>query len=178
MKNEIKYHCPGFISGLNVYRELILFRIKYPEYFYDKTETEGYRLYFESILDNVTCIKDYDVYGHLDYVVRYGPSKSGNYIFKDYSDVFEAILKQIISDGKGIEINTGGLYKGLTFPHPKIEILKLYKELGGELITIGSDAHTPNYIGYGFDTAENLLKECGFKYYCTFKARKPIFHNL
>ena len=149
-----------------------------PEYFYDKTEAKGYRLYFEAILDNVTCIKDYDVYGHLDYVVRYGPSKSGNYNFKAYYDIFEAILMQIISDGKGIEINTGGLYKGLTFPHPKIEILKLYKELGGEIITVGSDAHSPNYIGYGFDVAESLLQKCGFRYYCTFKNRKPIFHNL
>lgn len=150
----------------------------YPEYYEGRTETEAYRAYFESILENVTAIKDYDVYGHLDYVVRYGPTKNLNFKFSDYAEVFEALLKIIIADGKGIEINTAGLYNGLGYPHPHMDILKLYKALGGEIITVGSDAHTTDKIGYGFDTAEQYLLDAGFSYYTVFKNRIPEFKRL
>ncbi len=150
----------------------------YPEYYEGRTEAQSYTAYFESILENAINIKDYDVYGHLDYVVRYGPTKNKNFKYTDYSDIFEAILKQLISDGKGIEINTAGLYQNLGYPHPHIDILKRYKELGGEIITIGSDAHITERIGYGFDVAAEHLKNAGFQYYTIFKNRKPEFLML
>ncbi len=150
----------------------------YPEYFEGRTETEAYRAYFESILANVTRIKSYDVYGHLDYVVRYGPTKNLNFKFSDYADIFEPMLKTIISDGKGIEINTAGLYKGLGYPHPHMDILKMYRELGGEIITVGSDAHVTDKIGYGFKAALEYLLSAGFRYYTIFKGRKPEFRRL
>ncbi len=150
----------------------------YPEYYEGRTEVEAYRAYFESILENAKVIKDYDVYGHLDYVVRYGPTQNKNFKYDDYADIFEEILKQLITDGKGIEINTGGLYKNLGYPHPHMDILKRYRELGGEIVTIGSDGHTTDKIGYGFDKAEQYLLEAGFEYYTIFKGRKPEFRKL
>ena len=90
-----------------------------------------------------------------------------------YGDIFREILKTIIDRGKGIEVNTGSLYKGFDFPHPHAAILKLYKDLGGELITIGSDAHKPQHYGYGFDLAEAVLKQCGFDSYTVFAGGKP-----
>lgn len=150
----------------------------YPEYFEGRSETDAYLEYFESIYENIKVFKDYDVYGHLDYVVRYGPTRNKNWEFRDYGDIFEVILKTIIQDGKGIEINTAGLYKGLGYPHPHQDILKLYKKLGGEIITVGSDAHVPEYFAYGFDTVEQLLLSCGFRYYCLFKDRRPEFIKL
>lgn len=67
----------------------------------------------------------------------------------------------------------------MTYAHPHPEILKLYKELGGEIITIGSDAHVPKYIGYDFETyARDILTATGFHYYCTFEQMKPVFHKL
>ena len=77
--------------------------------------------------------------------------------------------------GKGIELNTAGFKYGLGFAHPHISILKRYKELGGEVITVGSDAHQPENIAYDFDRAKEVLKDSGFKYYTEFKGRKPIF---
>ena len=115
----------------------------------------------------------------LDYAVRYCPSGESAFRFSDYADVFEAILKTIIEHGKGIEINTGSLYKNMTYAHPHPSILKLYKELGGEIITVGSDAHIPKYIGYDFETyARDILTATGFRYYCTFEQMKPVFHKL
>lgn len=147
----------------------------YPSYFLGKSEKDAYRRYFETILYNVTHFKNYNVYGHLDYILRYGPTQADNFNIKDYSDIFREIFKIIVYDGKGIEINTGSLYKNLTFPHPHGDILKMYKDAGGEIITIGSDAHYPEHIGYGFDVAKNVLLEHGFKYYTTFFKQQPDF---
>ena len=89
---------------------------------------------------------------------------------KDYID---SILKKIIDRGKALEINTAGLKYGLGFAHPKKEILERYKELGGELITVGSDAHIADHLAYDFETVCEQLKDLGFKYYFIYKNRKP-----
>lgn len=150
----------------------------YPEYYYGRSQTAAYREYFESIYENVTAFQDYDVYGHLDYVVRYGPAKNADWDFRDYADIFEQILSSLVAEGKGIEINTAGLYKGLGYPHPHKDILTMYRQLGGEIITIGSDAHTVEMLGYGLKQAEQLLLSCGFRYYTLFRNRKPEFYSL
>ncbi len=150
----------------------------YPDYYEGRSQKEAYLEYFESILENIQQFRDFDVYGHLDYVVRYGPDKTMKWDFADYAEVFEAILTKLIQDGKGIEMNTAGLAKGLGYPHPHKDILHMYKDLGGEIITIGSDAHTPEHFAYGFDVAEQVLLSCGFRYYALYKNRKPEFYSL
>ncbi len=151
----------------------------YPEYYEGKTEKEALRNYFESILENVSLIDDYNVYGHLDYIVRYCPSRENAFKLTDHKDIFEAIFKIIIPKGKGIEINTGSLYKNMPYAHPHMDILRLYKEMGGEIITVGSDAHEPKYLCYSFETyARDALTSLGYKYFCTFKNQKPEFNLL
>ncbi len=149
----------------------------YPEYYAGKTNIEAYREYFISEVENVKLTDGFDVYGHLDYAVRYCPDKSFVYRFDDYRDIFEVLLKSLIERGKGIEINTAGITK-IGYPHPHIEALKLYKELGGEIITIGSDAHKKEDIGFGFDVAEELLTSVGFRYYTIYKQRTATFVAL
>jgi len=149
-----------------------------PGYFDGISEREGYAFYFRSILENAQAIKCYNIYGHLDYVVRYGPNKDRDYQPYDYLDIFDPGLKTIIADGKGIELNTGGWTRGLKQAHPHLDLLKRYRELGGEIITVGSDAHSSNSVGYGFARAAELLKEAGFKYYAVYKAQKPQFFTL
>ncbi len=148
------------------------------KYFNGKSEKEAYREYFESILENVKTFDNYNIYGHLDYVVRYGPNKNKYFKFSDYKDVFEEILKIIIQNGKGIEINTAGLRKNLGYPHPHREILKMYKDLGGKIITIGSDAHLSEHVGYRFQDILKLLRELSFKSYTVFERQVPKFINL
>ena len=91
----------------------------------------------------------------------------------DFSDQIDSILKKIIDKGKALEINTAGLKYGLGFAHPKREILERYRELGGELITIGSDAHMEQHLAYDFNMAEELLRSLGYRYYFIYKERKP-----
>lgn len=149
----------------------------YPEYYIGKSNVDAYREYFMSEVKNVKLTDGFDVYGHLDYAVRYCPDSSFKYHFDDYRDIFEVLLKLLIEKGKGIEINTAGIAK-IGYPHPHIESLKLYKELGGEIITIGSDAHKKEDIGFEFDIAEELLQTVGFQYYTVFKERKAEFIKL
>lgn len=138
----------------------------------------GVRNYFLSIKENIDAFQGFQVYGHLDYIVRYAPTKAKYYTPECYHDILTTILKTLIDTGKGIEVNTSGYKSGLGFPNPHPYILKLYQTLGGEIITIGSDAHTKEFLGYEFPRVQDLLKECGFSYYTTFEQQKPTFHKL
>ncbi len=144
----------------------------YDYYFEGRSEREAYLEYFESVLANIKAFDGFDVYGHIDYIVRYGPEKNKNYTYSAYSDIIDEILRLLISKGKGIEINTAGFKYGLGEPNPCIDILKRYRELGGEIITTGSDAHVPTDIAGDFDRVERILVEAGFEYYSVFKKRK------
>lgn len=144
----------------------------------EHTDQEAYRIHFEEILEDVQKIKSYDVLGHMDYMVRYSNQGVKSYYSEAYMDVIDEILKQVISDGKGIELNTSGLKYGMGFAHPHGKILKRYRELGGEIITVGADGHCPEHIAYDFHLADDILKDAGFKYYTEFKARKPEFIKI
>lgn len=150
----------------------------YPEFWDNRSTKAAILSYFESIYNNIQVCRNFDVYGHLDYVVRYAPDRDNFYNWLDYSDLLDLILRQLIQSGKGIEVNTSGLKSGLSYPNPCLGILKRYHELGGEILTIGSDAHKPEHVGYAFDTVPSLLLEAGFKYYTTFSKRVPAFHKL
>ena len=100
------------------------------------------------MLQYVQKIKSYDVLGHLDYIVRYSNQGSKGFDLNDYMDIIEEILKQVIAHGKGIEMNMSGLKYGLGAPHPQPEIIKRYRELGGEIITVGADGHNPEQFAY------------------------------
>ena len=150
----------------------------YPHYYDGRSEDEAYREYFESILENLHTNVDFDVYGHIDYVVRYGPNTNKFYSYKKFSDIIDEILRTLISMGKGIEINTGGFKYGLGHPNPTEEIIARYHDLGGEIITMGADAHAPEHVAYAFDKVPEILKNAGFQYYTVFENRKPIFIPL
>ena len=148
----------------------------YPEYFGKYGDRNGILRYFESILANIRSFSDFDVYGHLDYVVRYSHAKG--YSPADYSDIIDEMLKTIISMGKGIELNTAGLKYGLGWAHPHPDVLKRYRELGGEIITVGSDGHKAEHYAWEFGRAAEILKAAGFSRCTVFRGRKPEFVDI
>lgn len=150
----------------------------YPDFYEGKEEKAAYREYFESILENIAAFDGFDIYGHIDYVVRYGPTTNQNYHWEDYKDVIDEILRQLILRGKGIEINTGGFKYGLGHPNPTEGILRRYRELGGEIITLGADAHKPEHVAFDFAKVPSILKDAGFTYYTVFEKRKPNFIKI
>lgn len=150
------------------------------EIYVGKSKKEIYSLYLKQILKNYFMFNDYDVLGHFDFIIRYAPYDDRSMLYSEFSDLFDEIFKTLIYAGKGIEINTGsyrmtGSKKVAIFDE---NILKRYKELGGEIITLGSDAHSEDFIGYGFENFTEIIKRCGFKYIAHYIDRKAIFETL
>ena len=86
-------------------------------------------------------------------------------------------MQYLISHQIALEVNTAGLRMlGFTNPHP--DVIRRYREMGGELITVGSDGHVPEYLGYGFDRLPELLSDCGFDSYTVFRKGKPEFRKV
>ncbi len=150
----------------------------YPETFEGKRDADVFYRYFCDMLEDVRAFHSFDSMGHLDYVVRYGKHKAQEYSYHAYAEVIDEILKLMVRYNIAIELNTCGLRKQLGFPNPHPDILRRYHELGGTLVTVGSDSHKPHYLGYGFDTAAKILTSCGFTHYCYFKKRQPKFVKL
>ena len=151
----------------------------YPEYFEKfSSEEEAIRAYFAETLENLKCHDDYDVLGHLDYIVRVAPSKDKNYSYDKYKDAIDPILELLVHSGKGLELNTGSFRYGLRQPHPCTDVLRRYHELGGEIITVGSDAHKAQDVGSYLDLTSEILQLCGFKYYTIYEKRSPEYHKL
>lgn len=138
---------------------------------------DAIRKYYEDYYSSVMRFNAYSVLGHLDLYLRYHPELA-EVPYSKYSDYIDTLLKMIIEDGKGIEINAGGYRYGLGSSNPSASILKRYRELGGEIITYGSDAHTPSYLGHEYEANMALLVSTGFKYICTFEQMHPKFHKI
>ncbi len=126
-------------------------------------------------LSRETC---YDCLGHIDYPKRYAAVQKFPYTERRYMDYIRQILKNVIENGKGIEINTSGLRQQVGATLPSKSILKLYRDLGGEIITTGSDAHVPHAVGQNIADAQELLRSLGFRYVTTFEARQPTMVKL
>ncbi|MBU3160447.1 histidinol-phosphatase HisJ family protein [Clostridium frigoris] len=146
--------------------------------FKGRSQQEGYRAYFESLKYTLKNFDNFDVVGHLDFINRYGNFANKTIRYDDYKNILDKILLMIINKGKGIELNTSGLRYKLNSMHPSREILKRYLELGGRIITIGSDAHVLKDLYADFDKAILQLKEIGFKEITTFKNRKSNFIKI
>ena len=144
----------------------------------DRTDREGYRIYFEELLEDVQKIKSYDVLGHIDYMVRYSHQGVESYRPAEYMEIIDEILKTVIRDGRGIELNMSGIKYGLGYAHPHPEILKRYRELGGEILTVGADGHIPEHIAYDFHLADEILTDAGFRYYTVFREREAEFVKI
>lgn len=154
-----------------------------PSFWESRSESEALSSYFEAVIENIRVFPEFDSCGHLDYIIRYAPSvlsgaNKAGYHYRDYSDYLDTALRLLIQHGIALEVNTAGYVKGLNQPNPQTDVLKRYRELGGELLTIGSDAHKPEFYSCEFSRAEELLKSLGFRYYAIYKQRKAEMLKL
>ena len=143
-------------------------------FFEGKSLNEAYEEYYSELLACIRTFEDFNVLGHLDLVTRYKYEEGVN----SFLEIIEEIFKTIIPRGQGIEINTSGFYYGLGRVMPSTDIIKLYKDMGGEIITIGSDAHTPERLAEYYTHSVELLQQLGYRYVATFEHRKPVFHKI
>ncbi|MCL7745545.1 histidinol-phosphatase HisJ family protein [Halalkalibacter alkaliphilus] len=136
-------------------------------------QEKAYMEYFQEVYEMVKEA-DIDIVAHLDLMKRYAHKVYGTYDFIEHREMIEIILSKIIDRNIGIEINTSGLRTSLNETLPSIDVIRLYKKLGGEILTIGSDSHEPDSIGSYVKEGIKLAKEFGFNYIFSFEKRKPI----
>lgn len=157
-----------FVDGLDVY---------FDAYWSDKTY---YQAIFHGFEETLSCVKhhdDFDVLGHLTYLGKShaNPVKTP-ILYEAYREVVDEIFKVLVSKGKGLECNTSGL-DSCSVLLPDVSYLRRFKELGGQIVTVGSDAHHSNRVGQYCKEACQVVQDI-FGYVCTFADRKPQFHKL
>lgn len=154
-----------FIDGLDPY---------YDEYF-ETHPNNAYERYFEILLEAAEKLDCFDSLGHLDYIVRYGNKRGLDYSYKAYQDYIDPILAALVRKNKALECNSGEFLRGLSEPNPCTDILRRYRELGGELVTLGSDAHSSDRLGAKFEKCGEILRSCGFDKLAVYSNRRPEF---
>jgi len=154
--------------------------LAYEEFWRDKEPRKCLEQYFEAGLFCAKYYDNFDVFGHLDYAVRYAPGDKSFYSPLDYFDLTDELLKTLIEKGKCLEVNTKSLKPmyGLNASNPGREVIKRYLELGGQMISVGSDAHRSDDLAGNFAQCQDILKDCGVEYITVFKKRKPQMVKL
>ena len=140
------------------------------DYCRGKEAKKAYEAYFAQVFQ-AAAEGNFDVLGHLDILKRYAPSGFGKLCIGDYREVVEQILKTALERGIGLELNTSGWRQGVGEPFPSLEVLRWYRELGGEIITVGSDSHVVDDLGSDIKKAYLLLRDLGFKWLTVFRQR-------
>ncbi|NTV90463.1 MAG: histidinol phosphate phosphatase, partial [Clostridiales bacterium] len=149
-------------------------------YYKDKSSKEAYGGYLLEILRMVEDFKDFDNVGHFEYITRYAGYDDRMLRYREHSEVFDEIFRKLIYSGRGFELNTASFRDktGIKTIDFDTDILIRYRELGGEIISLGSDAHQPEYLGYKFGYFSELLKQKGYRYVARYESRKPVFEKL
>jgi histidinol-phosphatase (PHP family) len=157
-----------FVDDLDVYFE---------EYWAGKTVFQAERRYLEATLECVQIHEDYDVLAHLTYIAKTRCHPAPRCVpYAEHRELIDEILKILVAKGKGLEMNSSGVDRTGGFL-PTADVVRRFRELGGEIVTIGSDAHKSDRVGQYSKEACDILKDI-FGYVCTFEDRKPIFHKL
>ena len=156
-----------FVDDLDVY---------FDTYWNGKTVFQAERRYLEATLECIRIHEDFDVLAHLTYISKthaHPDPRPVPYVM--HREVIDEILRVLAAKGKGLELNTSGMDRCGAFL-PDADIFRRFKELGGQIVTVGSDAHRTNRVGQYSREACTVLKDI-FGYVCTFGDRKPIFHK-
>lgn len=150
-------------------------------YYYDFSQMDVRTMYSHYVdwLIELAEMGDFDVMGHLTYPLRYMYERQQLRLDPmQYEEKFRYLFKCLIEKGRGIELNISGIYRPMKETMPPLSLLKLYRSCGGEIITIGSDAHRAEHVGLCQKEARELLRQAGFQYMTTFTQRRPDFHKL
>lgn len=152
--------------------------IALPKFFKNKTINQIWEKYLSEILYLIKNFNNYDSIAHIGYIKRYSNQNSFDFFNSKEILILEEIFKHVIKNNKGIEINTSGYRYNLNNPIPDYNTLKLYKDLGGQILTIGSDSHKYEHTANFFDITKKELKKIGFNHLTYFENRKPIFYKI
>jgi histidinol-phosphatase (PHP family) len=142
-------------------------------YFRTRTPLEAITPYFTELLAMVR-FGGFEVLAHVDVFKRVAYTVYGQYDVCEWEDLIRPVWQACIEQGIGVEINTAALHWEIEQTHPPLDALRWYREMGGELLTFGSDGHRPDHVGYGFETARDLALAAGFTRVCGYEKRQVV----
>jgi len=146
----------------------------YPEYYENTTRFEAYDRYL-CALEKAVALGGFSVMGHYDFCAKHAPYEECAVRYSDHASRFDAIFKALVCDGRGMEVNTSAWHAN---PSWGLDVLTRYRELGGEFVTVGSDAHVSSRVGRRISEAVEMARAAGIKYVATFKELRPVMHAL
>ena len=144
-------------------------------FFNNKSREQAAVEYLQAVLESVREYPDYDAVAHIGYVFKFTGDRFPPLRYEDAPELMDEILKTIIQRGKALELNTSR-WNGQGMPGQ--DVFRRYKELGGELVTLGSDSHRVNSVANGFAQATEQLKSLGFGYLATYEKRRLVMEKL
>ena len=147
----------------------------YGGYYDGKDWKQAYGTYLETIYREMKWLEDFDIMGHYDYIVRYASYPVTSIRYRDFSDIFDEMFRYLIQEGKALEINTKS-YEGHRGRMVELDndVLLRYREMGGEIVSLGSDSHEPSRVGAGFTGHAAFLKSLGFRWTAHYESRRLI----
>lgn len=147
------------------------------DYYTGQSRTQAYSRYLERVFDSLDAAFDYSVLGHITYVSKYAYYPSPALEWREFPDILDNILMRAVFMGKGLELNASAFSTAKTWM-PSLSVLKRYRELGGEILTIGSGAQDIMHIGAYMQEMREAALACGFQYYTVFKQMRPHMYRL
>lgn len=146
----------------------------YPEFFTGRTKEQAFGCYVQKLSEAIK-VSDFSVMGHYDFCAKYCPYEDSAMRYNMFPELFDDIFRFLIQSGRTMEINTAAWWDK---PAWGLDILSRYRELGGEFVTVGSDAHKPERVGGRIREAMELAKAAGINYIATYKDMKPTMHRI
>jgi histidinol-phosphatase (PHP family) len=157
-----------FIDGVDPFQ---------PEYFDGRSRQAANSFYLTNLADSIEAVEGPFVLSHITYVSKFAPFDDPTLLYADYPDELDRILKLAIDKGFGVELNSSGI-KNNAGVLPGADTLRRYRELGGEIITLGSDAHNAAWVDYGLEQTLEAARAAGFRYIAIYKSLKHTFIKI
>ncbi len=139
--------------------------------FFERPAVEAFGMYFRE-LDRMAAEAEMDVLGHLDVPARLSAGHYGEYNPHDFEEMIRPVLRRCIERGIALDINTAAIRRGTKVLTPGMEVLSWYHAMGGDRITLGSDAHRPEHVGADLHLALDAARRAGLRYLTFFEARE------
>ncbi len=157
-----------FIDGVDPYL---------PEYFEHRTQQEGYCRYLNRLAKMIDATEGPWVLAHITYVAKFARFPDPALRYSEYADALDEVLKRVVQKGYGLEVNASGIKNGAGLL-PGADVLRRYRELGGEIVTTGSDAHAAEDVGRWITEATDAVRAAGFRYLAAYRGLKPEFIRI
>jgi histidinol-phosphatase (PHP family) len=157
-----------FVGGVDPYL---------PEYFDGKTQREGYAFYLERLAQMIRLTQGPWVLSHLTYVAKFARFEKTELLYADYADELDEVLRLAVAKGYGLEVNASGI-KNNAGLLPGVDVLRRFRELGGETVTVGSDAHSAADAGRWIREATDAVKDAGFRYLASYRGLKSDYIKI